>query len=304
MLLASAFAGFADDATNNFVLPPPVSGIPVGWCIRAQTNVFADAKAEGYEYVELALQDVYGLSDANFSNLVAALQAQGIPARTGYNPIPASLMLVGTNVDQAKLDAHVNLLLSRATALKLEYIDLNSAASWKVPNGFDRDKAFAQLADFCGRFADAANKSGITVLIEPMRGTDSNMITNIAEAFKLVQTVNKPNFQMMVDYSFLRIQNDDLKELLKVGSHLRNVHISNPPKRTYAMDDSESDYAEFFSILKQINYRGGLSVHGGPAQTIPHDAPLAIAFLRRHAAEVAGKINSARQNFYRVQSSD
>ena len=287
LLLASAFAGFGDDATNNFVMPTPVLGIPVGWCIRAQTNVFVDAKNAGYEYVELALQDVYKLSDADFANLVAALRAQGIPARTGYNPIPKNLMLVGTNVDQAKLDAHVQLLLSRAATLKLKYIDLDSAASWKVPDGYDHEKAFAQLADFCGRFADATDKSGINVLIEPMRGTDSNMITNIAEAFKLVQTVNRPNFQMMVDYSFLRIQNDDLKELLKVGSHLRNVHISNPPKRTYAMDDSESDYAEFFGILKQIGYRGGLSVHGGPLTTIPHDAPLAIAFLRRHAAEIA-----------------
>jgi len=289
LFLASAFAGFADDATNNFVPPPPVPGIPVGWCIRAQTNVFADAKAEGYEYVELALQDVYKLSNADFANLVAALRAQDIPARTGYNPIPKNLMLVGTNIDQAKLDAHVQLLLSRAAALKLQYIDLDSAASWKVPDGFDHDKAFAQLADFCGRFADEAGKAGITILIEPMRGTDSNMITNIDEAFKLVQTVNRLNFQMMVDYSFLRIQNDDLNELLKVGSHLRNVHISNPPKRTYAMDDSESDYAEFFSILKQINYRGGLSVHGGPVTTVANDAPKAISFLRKHAAEVAEK---------------
>ena len=288
LLLVSILTGGAAELTNSLV-PPPVAGIPVGWCIRAKTNVFADAKWAGFEYVELAMQDVLPLSDDEFGKLVAELQRLNLPARCGYNPIPKELMLVGTNVDRAKLDAHVDHLLVRAAALKLKYIDLNSAASWKVPDGFDHDKAFAQLADFSGRFADAANKSGITILIEPMRGTDSNMITNIDEALKLVETVNKPNFQMMVDYSFLRIQNDDLKELLKVGSHLRNVHISNPPKRTYAMDDSESDYAEFFGVLKQIGYRGGLSVHGGPLTTIPHDAPLAIAFLRKHAAEIVGK---------------
>lgn len=288
--LVLAADGFSADSTNNaalsVALPPPVAGIPIGWCIRARTNVFVDAKAAGFEYVELAMQDVLPLSDDDFGKLAAELQRLNLPARTGYNPIPKELMLVGTNVDEEKLAAHMEHLLSRAAALKLDYIDLNSAASWKVPDGFDHDKAFAQLADFCGRFAAAADKSGITVLIEPMRGTDSNMITNIDEAFKLVQTVNKPNFQMMVDYSFLRIQNDDLKELLKVGSHLRNVHISNPPKRTYAMNDDESDYAEFFSILKQINYRGGLSVHGGPVVSVALDVPLAIAFLRKHAAEL------------------
>ena len=112
-LLFSAGASAAD-VTNIFVLPPAVPGIPIGWCIRAQTNVFVDAKNAGYEYVELALQDVYNLSDADFENLLAALEAQGIPARTGYNPLPKNLMLVGTNVDREKLDAHVQHLLSRA----------------------------------------------------------------------------------------------------------------------------------------------------------------------------------------------
>lgn len=286
LLLTTVLCGATAQAADYVALPQPVPGIPIGWCIRAKTNAFADAKSAGFEYVELALQDVLPLSDDDFGKLAAELHRLNLPARTGYNPIPKQLMLVGTNVDQAKLDAHLDHLLSRAAALKLQYIDLNSAASWKVPDGFPRDKAFAQLADFSRRFADAAAKSGITILIEPMRGTDSNMITNIVEALKLVTTVNKPNFQMMVDYSFLRIQNDDLNALLAVGDHLRNVHISNPPKRTYAMSDDESDYATFFRLLKQIHYRGGISVHGGPVTSITEDAPKAIAFLRKHAAEV------------------
>jgi len=284
--LSSAFAAPTDGLT---AVPPPVPGLPVGWCIRAKAPVFADAKSAGFEYVELALQDVLPLSDADFEKLAAELKRLNLPARSGYNPIPKELSLVGTNVDRAALDAHVDHLVARAAALKLDYLVLNSAASWKVPDGFPRDRAFAQLADFSGRFAAAAAKSGITVLLEPMRGSDSNMITNIAGALKLVETVNRPNFQLMVDYSFLRIQNDDMNELLKAGSHLRNIHISNPPKRTYAMDDSESDYASFFAVLKQIHYHGGLSVHGGPLTTFPNDAPRAISFLRRHAAEVAGK---------------
>lgn len=285
LLLASALSRPAQ-AANNFVLPQPVPGIPVGWCIRAKTNVFADAQSAGFEYVELALPDVLTLADGDFEKLAAELRRLNLPARAGYNPLPKWLMLVGTDVDRPAIDAHLHLLLSRAATLKLDYIVLNSATCWKVPDGFPRDEAFTQLADFSTRFADEAAKSGITVLIEPMRGTDSNMITNINEALKLVTTVGKTNFQMMVDYSFLRIQNDNLNTLLAVGNHLRNVHISNPPKRTYAMSDDESDYAAFFQLLKEINYRGGLSVHGAPVRSVTNDAPLAIAFLRKHAAEL------------------
>ncbi len=289
LILLFSLASRADttNAPAPAALPTPVPGIPVGWCIRAKTPVFADAKAAGFEYVELALQDVYGLSDPDFSRLVADLQRLGLNARSGYNPIPKELKIVGPDVDQAKLDAHLARVLDRAAALKLTYIVLNSGASWRVPEGFAEDRAFTQLADFSRHFAELAASRGITVLIEPLRATDSNQIITIAEANKLVETVNHANFQMMVDYSFLRIQQDDIKALLASGGHLRNIHISNPPKRTYPMTDAESDYESFFQVLKQINYRGGLSVHGSPG-VFTNDSPRAITFLRTKAREVAG----------------
>jgi sugar phosphate isomerase/epimerase len=278
-------AAFAADSTNS--VPPPVPGFPIGWCIRSRAPVFADAKGAGFEYVELALQDVLPLSDEDFAKLAGELQSLNLRALSGYNPIPKELKLVGPDVDPAKLDEHTGRLLKRAGELKLTYLVLNSAASWRVPDGFEHDKAFGQLADFSRRFADAAGKRNITVLIEPMRGTDSNMITNVAEGLKLVEAVNDPHFQMMVDYSFLTIQHDDPKNLLAVGRHLRNVHISNPSaNRTYPMSDTDSDYAPFFRVLKDIGYRGGISVHGG-TQAFSNDAPRAITFLRGKAKELA-----------------
>ncbi|HZP61741.1 MAG TPA: sugar phosphate isomerase/epimerase family protein [Opitutaceae bacterium] len=270
------------------IVPPPVPGHPIGWCIRAKPEVFADAKSAGFEYVELAMQDVLFLSDPDFQKLAARLQELQLAALSGYNPIPkdANLLLVGPQTDRVREDKHIQLLLARASALKLRYIILNSGGAWRVPDNFPREQAFAQLANFCGRLADAADHAGLTVLIEPLRSSDTNLITTIAEALKLVETVNRPNFQMMVDYSFLRIQKDNLDDLLKVGPHLRDIHISNPPARTYPMDASESDYASFFRILKQIDYHGGLSVHAG-TKSFATEAPRAIAFLRKMAGGLA-----------------
>ncbi len=275
-------AGPASDA------PPPVPGYPIGWCIRAKPEVFADAKSAGFEYVELALQDIIHLSDADFQKLAGRLQELQLTALSGYNPIPKdlNLMVVGPDVDKTREEEHIHLLLARASALKLRYIILNSGGAWRVPDNFSREQAFAQLAGFSQRFAGEADKQGITVLIEPLRSSDTNLITTIAEALKLVETVNRPNFQMMVDYSFLRIQKDNLDDLLKVGPHLRDIHISNPPARTYPMDESESDYAGFFRILEQIGYRGGLSVHAG-TKSFATEAPRAIAFLRKMAGDLA-----------------
>ena len=210
------------------------------------------------------------MSDAEFQTLAAQLSTHRLRALSGYNPIPGDLKLVGPDLDRTKQEAHIHHLLARASALTLTYVILKSGASWRVHDGFPADEAFGQLAAFGRHFAAAAAQHGITVLVEPLRGTDSNMITTVAGALGLVNAVNHLSFEMMVDYSFLTIQNEDAAVLLAAGSHLKHGHLVNPAaKRTYPMDDSESDYASFFKVLKQMGNRDGLSVHASTPRVPP-----------------------------------
>ena len=292
-LLGFLIVGFAPTAAGAEVasaksLPSPVDGYPIGWCIRAKPEMFADAKAAGFEHVELALQDVLPLTDDEFRVLVAQLRASGLRALSGYNSVPKEIMIVGPTADIPQQEAHLRRLIERAATLKLTYLILNAGPSWRVPEGGSRDAALAQLTDFGRRFAALTARHGITVLLPTVRNTDSNLITTIAEAVALVEAVNHPNFMLMVDYSFLRIQRDDLNALRRARGHLKNVHIANPEKnRTYPMDDTESDYPSFFRLLKEIGYRGGVSVHAG-TQNFAADAPRAITFLRTKVRELSG----------------
>jgi D-psicose/D-tagatose/L-ribulose 3-epimerase len=270
-------------------VPPPVPGYPVGWCIRANAAAFADAKAAGFEYVDLAMQDVLGLSDQDFGALRGQMNDLGLDAFAGYNAVPADLRLVGPDANERLQSEHMARVLERAKALGLEHVILNSGASWRVPEGLDREKAFADLVAFGQRFAGEARRAGIGVLVGPLRSTDSNMITMISEAIRLVETVNRPNVALMVDYSFLRIQKDDIALLLDARSILRHVHIANPEGgRTYPMDAGESEYASFFGVLKEIGYKGRMSVHAR-TNAFSTDAPRAITFLRTNARQLASR---------------
>ena len=280
VVIAGTIAAAAPD------VPAPVQGYPIGWCIRAQPAAFADAKTAGFEYVELAMQDVLGLSEADFSTIRDQLNALGLDAYTGYNAIPAEMRLVGPGVDARRQDEHFAHVLTRAKSLGLEHIILNSGASWRVPDNMPVEPAFSELVAVVQRFAGAASKERIGLLVGPLRSTDSNMITTIADAIRLVETVNRPNVGLMVDYSFLRIQKDDLSALLDARPLLKHVHIANPEGgRTYPMDPTESDYASFFGVLKEIGYRGRLSVHARTS-SLAADAPRAIAFLRGEARKL------------------
>lgn len=287
---ACAFLLTAARAAESLPLPPPVPGHPVGWCIFAKPETVADAKKAGYEYVELAMQFVLPITDEEFRTLKGQLDAIGIPMLAGYNVVPKEIMLVGPAVDVAAQDAHIKHVIARAAALKLTYLIMNSGLSWKIPDGFSRDEAFRQLADFGRRFAAAAAKENLTVLIDPLRPTDSNFITTIKEALAVVEAVKHPHFAMMIDYSFMRIGKDDVNSLAQAGRHLRHVHIANPDQnpRVYPRADGESDYAPFFRILKDLDYRGAISVHAGSKDPLA-EAPAAIAFLRTKMRELSAK---------------
>jgi sugar phosphate isomerase/epimerase len=265
-------------------IPPPVPGFPVGWCIRIQGSAPEDARALGYEYVELALQDVLDLPEEEFARTVKRLEALGIPSTTGYNLIPDDLKLVGPDVDRARQDQRIKVGFARAAKLGLKAIVFNSGPARRAPEDFPRARAMEQLVDFTRRAASEGARHGIAFLVEPLRSTDTNMITTVAEAVALVRAVHRPNVQLLVDYSFLTIQKEDARALLAAKGHLHHLHIANPEGRGYPMSAEEAPYGELFAVLGQMGFRGGLSVHAR-TDLAAADAPRAISLLRTLAGE-------------------
>jgi sugar phosphate isomerase/epimerase len=267
-------------------IPVPVPRYPVGWCIRAKGSAPDDAKAAGFEYVELALQDVLDLPDGEMQQAAERFRNLGIPALTGYNLIPAELKVVGPEADITKQDEHLARALPRVAQLGVKYVILNNGPSRKIPEGTAREAAWKQLVDFSKRLAQAARAHGLTVLVQPLRSTDTNLVITVAEAVDLVKAVRQPNFQMMVDYSFLTIEKEDPQVLRKARPYLRHLQIANPNGRGYPMKADEADYAKLFKVLREIRYQGGLSVHARTDNFFA-DAPRAITLLRQNAATLA-----------------
>jgi sugar phosphate isomerase/epimerase len=275
-------------------LLPPVAGVPVGWCIRVQGTAPEDAVAAGFEYIELALQDIISLTDEEFEKTAARLKGLGIPALGGYNLIPNEMKIVGPDADPAKQDEHLHKVFPRLQTLGLKMVVFGSGPSRKVPEGFAREKAMQQLVDFGRRAAKEAKKHGLTFLLQPLRPEDTNLINTVPEALAAIKAVNHPSFQLLVDYSFMAIQKEEPAVLLKAGPHLRHVWVSNPNGRTYAMGAEEADYAAFFAALKQIHYKGAVSVHAR-TDSFFADAPRGIAFLRQMGTSLSASTSGAKR---------
>jgi D-psicose/D-tagatose/L-ribulose 3-epimerase len=263
-----------------------VAGYPIGWCIRAKGSAPDEAKAAGFEYVELALQDVLDLPEDEFGKTVERFRALGIPALTGYNLIPNELKVVGPEADAAKQDELLARALPRVARLGVKYVIFGSGPARRIPDGVPRETAWKELVAFGKKLARAARPHGLGVLVQPLRSTDTNLVTTVGEAVDLVKAVREPNFELMVDYSFMTIQKEDPVVLRKAGRYLKHVQIANPNGRGYPMNPGEADYGAFFKELDRLKYRGGISVHAR-TDNFQADAPRALGFLRQAAAELA-----------------
>ena len=287
VVLLSIMSVRAGDPASS--LPAPVPGFPIGRCVRVLgVTTPEEAKKVGFEYLELALQDLLPISDEDFAVQVARLRQIGLPAISGYGFLPADLRIIGTNVDMAMADKAVRHGLTRAQQLGLKMVVWGNllGGTRRVPEGFSRDTAHAQFLDFARRAAAEAEKFGITILIQPMPPRSTDLINTVAEALEFVEAVAHSNLQMLVDYTSMVQSKEDLTILHRAARHIRQVEIQNPNGRIYPLSADESDYASFFRALKQGGYRGGFSIHGAPGDVFVN-GPRAITLLRNLAAEPA-----------------
>jgi sugar phosphate isomerase/epimerase len=262
---------------------------PIGRCVRVLgVNAPEEAKKVGFDYLELALQDLLPLSDEEFAKTVARLKAVGLPAISGYGFLPADLQIVGPAADAKRIEAEVRRGLDRAQQLGLHMVVYGNLLTKgrSVPDGFSRAEASKQLAAFSGMAAREARARGVTVLFEPMPARSTNLVNALAEGVALVSAVDSPHFQLLVDYGYFLEGKEDLTVVTRAAPFIRQIEIQNPNGRVYPRRVDEADYAAFFRALMAGGYRGGFSIHGKPEDVFV-DAPRAIALLRGLVADAA-----------------
>ena len=274
------------------IVPPPVPGYPIGRCVLV-LNITSpeDAKTAGMEYLELNMPSMLPLSDAEFGAPVKRLRGLGIPLVSGYGFMPEDLKVVGPAVDQVRVEAAVRRGLDRAKQLGLSMVVHGNVinASRTAPAGFPLAEARKQFADFCRLAAREGAARGITVLIQPMGTSATNVINTVAEGLALVEEMKSPNLQLLVDFTTMVEGREDFAILHRAGPHIKQIEIQNPNGRIYPQKADEADYAGFFRALKKGGYVGGFSIHGKPGEFFK-TAPVAMTLLRGLAAkELAGK---------------
>lgn len=250
----------------------------VGYC-TGLANLEA-AKAAGFDYVELSTTEIANLSDAEFEAAAARIKALGIATPAANLFMPGGIKVVGPTINPEQQMAHVKKAFTRLARLGTQVVVFGSGGARRVPDGFGKDEAFTQLVDFGRRAATEAQAHGITIAIEPLRRQESNIINTAAEGLSLVEAIDHPHFQLMIDFYHLASEKEDPAIVLRAKDRLRHLHVANPQGRVFPAKWEEFDYAPFFANLKTIGYDKRISVEGRTTD-LAAEGPPAIALLRR-----------------------
>ncbi|MBZ5601956.1 MAG: sugar phosphate isomerase/epimerase [Acidobacteriia bacterium] len=251
-------------------------GVEFGVCGSAAD--FSKAEQWGFDYYEPGAASIAAMSESDFAQFRDRVLASRLRCRS-FNSLIRTLKVVGLGVNLDPVSVYLDTALDRCRQLGARVAVWGSASSREVPPGFSRDEAWEQIKTFLRRAGEIARAKQITIGIEPLRKQESNIINTGAEALRLVDAVNHPHVKMIIDYYHLRVEKEDPEIVRHARNQIVHLHFANPQGRRWPRESAEDpEYGRFFSILKEIDYQGGLSIEG--SGRFENDAEASLAFFR------------------------
>ncbi|OPZ25815.1 MAG: hydroxypyruvate isomerase [Lentisphaerae bacterium ADurb.BinA184] len=243
----------------------------------------AALKAAGFDYIEVNVQAHLKPEspEPDVAPVLAALKASPLPCAAANCFLPAHLKVTGPEVKLPALEAYVRTACRRARAVGMQTIVFGSGGARRIPDGFPRDRAWAQLVAFGRLAAPIAAAHGVTIVVEPLNRAECNVLTTVAESANLVREVDHPGLRLLVDAFHWGRDNDGWADLAAAGPLLRHAHIATYTTRR-APGLEPCDFGPFFQALARGGYDGRISVEGA-WQDMASDAPAVLAELRRAA---------------------
>lgn len=236
----------------------------------------------GYDYVEMPAAEMMALSDEEFLRVHERIEKSGIRCETCNNFFPKSISLTGPNINEDEIMAYVEKAIKRISSLGAQVVVFGSGRAKNVPAGFPMDEGYHQVVALLKSISPIAQRNNISIVIEPLRRAECNLINTFAQGCKLADDVNRENVKVLVDFYHLSQENEPVEHLVNLGEgHLKHVHFACVNGRKFPQDIKEDNYRPFIESLKKIGYGSRVSVEAY-ADDFDKQAPLALKLLKEN----------------------
>lgn len=212
----------------------------------------------GFDYAECAVGQLLQLTEEELAE-IAQLHEIGMFTVESCNCfIPGSIPLTGENTGDYV--PHIREVYRRMQLVGADTVVFGSGGARRIPEGFDRERASAQLDDFMRSAAEIAKEYGITIVIEPLNSGECNVILSTTEGADYARRVDHPNLKLLADIYHMSKENEPYEVLLKNADILRHVHVSEYPSHYYPGRDGGECVRQFADVLRRCGYEGRVTI--------------------------------------------
>lgn len=151
----------------------------------------------------------------------------------------------------------------------------------KVPEVAQQD---ALLHEQLPELAAVAADEGVTLMLEPVNGMETDYLTTIEHGLQICDTVNSPGLGLTIDFFHMQITElDGPAAIRRAGKWIRHVHVAENIR--CEPGPGALDFAPGFEALREIDYDGFVVVEcrylSGPAEDVlPRSAEYLRALVR------------------------
>ncbi len=236
----------------------------------------------GFDYIEGHVTAIAAMSDAEFEAVAEKLENAKIKCEACCVLFPGSVRVTGPEFDEEKIKTYLDGAFARLGRLGVESVVFGSGGARKVPEGFDRAVAWHQLITVGRILAEKAAEHNLTIALEPLNKSETNIINTQREGLALVADVDRPSFKILSDFYHVWLEHDGREDIAACKGLLQHIHMANPIGRVYLAQGDEVSYEPFFAGLADCGYTGRLSFEGN---LVNEEAELAssLAIMKAHA---------------------
>lgn len=125
--------------------------------------------------------------------------------------------------------------------------------------GVTRDQASAWLLEALQPALRLAEKTGVTICLEPLGPAETNFINTAAEAIQLSQQSGSPNLKIILDAKAMSSEAKPIPEIISESSpHFAHFHANDPNLKGPGF--GELDFRPIAAALKRVGYDEYVSV--------------------------------------------
>ncbi len=222
-----------------------------------------EAAEIGFDYLEFSLAKLASLTEEEYREVCDIVDNAPIKVEACNGMLPGDIKVVGEQVNAQIIHDYLDKAFARARRIGAKVVVFGSGASRRVPDGFDTSVAWRQIGNYLRMVQRHAMENDITVVIEPLRAVECNIMNYVSEATLMASLIQMPNIAVLADTFHMAMGSEPLSALTMAGSLLKHMHIANAIGRKYPKTGDGERYQEIFETLKEMGYEGRVSVEAG-----------------------------------------